>query len=420
VYGGNDSAAALGTASWNTTDDVGSHREKPQTQQRQPVAPYHLVVRSGSGWVTARQYFDKHHFAHPQKPDPPKAPPGPAWANLTEDIPPPLWANSTFPTTPTPGAFLPLSPNNVNWSINTNNQAREPSAPTKQHDQNSLLPIHSKQNRLAPAAKDTVTISPLFRPFLRLPQELQDEILFQAVGYTRRISLTHTLQVKNATRYLEAPISISKLFQISKAINQKMVPHIFSTTNFHFGMTGFTKFLWQLGPVNRSNLKHVTFHFGKQSLLHCIRWTAPDPVYEMLEPPVATHPTTLTYFWRCQLQDLMKELNLLTLTIDIGDVPLSDVPMLIRILSIAVGSVERIRVISNHGGTGMVIEENVQDLPTRFTDTSKTTWRELCQRYHSDYKHYRWHMRQLWANHDVDTRVQLDAWMDKDKIFFDS
>lgn len=151
-----------------------------------------------------------------------------------------------------------------------------------------------------------------------------------------------------------------------------------------------------------------------------MRWTAPDPVYEMLEPPVATHPTALTYFWRCQLQDLMKELNLLTLTIDIGDVPLADVPMFVRILSTAVGSVERIRVTNSHGRTGLFIEEHVQDLRTHFTDIPKMTWRELCQRYHNDYKHYRWHMRQPWANHDVDTRVQLDVWMDKDKTFFDS
>ena len=116
----------------------------------------------------------------------------------------------------------------------------------------------------------------------------------------------------------------------------------------------------------------------------------------------------------------MKELNLSTLTVDIRDVPLEDVPMLVKIMNTAMGNVERIRVIDNHVRTGILVEEFTQDLHTRFQDMLYPTWRELSLQYHNDYKHQRWHMRHALVLHDVDSRLVLDTWMNKDKAFFDS
>ncbi|KAF3040351.1 hypothetical protein E8E12_009217 [Didymella heteroderae] len=274
------------------------------------------------------------------------------------------------------------------------------------------------------SGKDIVKISPLFHPFFRLPHELQDEILYHAIGYTGKIDIHghRAVHVKNASLSLSPPVTISKLFRISKRINEHMVPHIFRTTNFHFGMTGFTNFLWQIGPTNRSHLQNLTLRFGKASLLHCVRWLAPDPLWELFEPPVATNPPGLTYFWRCQLQDLMKELTFLSLTIDIRDVPPADVPMLVRILKSAIGSIQHIRVIDD---LGTKKEPHVcnQALHRRFPDFQEPTWRELGLKYHADHKHLRWHMRHKWAHtgrDEVDVRPVLNEWMDHNRAFFDA
>ncbi|KAJ4384061.1 hypothetical protein N0V86_000906 [Didymella sp. IMI 355093] len=269
------------------------------------------------------------------------------------------------------------------------------------------------------SGKDAVSISPLFRPFLRLPQELQDEIFYHAVGYTGHVNIVRAIPVQNAGLFYKPPITISKLFRISKMINEHMIAHIFRSTNFHFGMTGFTKFLWQIGPVNRSCLQHLTFRFGKTSLLHCVRWLAPDSIWELFEPPVVTNPFALTYFWRCQIQDLMKELTLLTLTVDIGDVPLADVPMLVRVFKSAIGSIQHIRIIDNLG-SGRQSEVRNQALDKRFPDFQQPTWRELALKYHADYKHQRWHMRHKLTQSVLDARPVLEEWMDQDRLFFDA
>lgn len=441
-----------------------SHRYDNNGQQQkvrgrkdtgQSITPYQLVIRSGSGWMPARQYLDKYYFTHrtrsvrekeaaSQRPASTSSNANaqrPARANLTANF---SWATPTLPPALAnmtgnnqPSAWISLNLNNVafnlsntqppawasltanNSNLNNTNRVAEVNTPPKQLDQDEPHSARSKHTGSLFVARDTVKISPLFRSFLRLPQELQDEILYQAVGYTRTISLTCTVHVRHASSS-RSPSTISKLFRISRSINEHMGFHIFRSTNFHFGITGFTKFLWQLGPINRSNLQHLTFHFGKASLLHCIRWLAPDPIWELFEPPVATNPSTLTYFWRCQLQDLMKELNLSTLTVDIRDVPLEDVPMLVKIMNTAMGNVERIRVIDNHVRTGILVEEFTQDLHTRFQDMLYPTWRELSLQYHNDYKHQRWHMRHALVLHDVDSRLVLDTWMNKDKAFFDS
>lgn len=376
-------------------------------QQSQYVAPYKMVIRSGAGWVSAREYLDKHYFAHLARPEPRRTPREalgypqykaypryaaslpPAWMDFTADI---SW-DPQLSTTPRPLV------------------------------RNILNRTHSEDLGFSTSPRLLVTISPLFRPFLRLPLELQDAILYHAVGHTRCIRLTNKESPLNALltpTSPKPPIDMSRLFRISKTINERMTPHIFRSTNFHFGITGFTKFLWQLGPINRSRLQHLTFHFGRGSLLHCIRWLAPDKVYRMFEPPVVTSPANLTYFWRCQLRDLMKELSLLTLTIDIRDVPSADVAMLVRILETVLGSVERIRLISNHVRAPDNNEECTIELPTRFRNLPRSTWRQLSLGYYFHYKREKFHMRQVWQVADIDVSPLMQVFMDEDKAFFDS
>lgn len=444
-----------------------SHSEQKEIRSstehsiRQSVAPYLLVVRSGSGWVQAREYFDKHHFTHyaNEKRDriscfqnslvintlasaQRNARTGPVinsrnWRTATQ--PPTALANLVANTQISPlvaniansiasnlnlvsvhpSAWASLPPNNL--AVNhISRTAIVSNSPTKRIETKASLSARERHTLSSPHKTDTVMISPSFRPFLRLPQELQDEILFQAIGYRRIVSFTRAAHLKYSTQSSRAPITISKLFRISKSINRHMVPHIYRSTNFHFGATGFTKFLWQLGPTNRSDLQHLTFHFGNASLLHCIRWLAPDPIWELFEPPVATNPPTLTQFWRCQIQDLMKELSLSTMTIDIKGVPAGDVPMLVRILKAAIGSIERIRVVDEHSETHILTGEYAQALQQLSGYKQEPTWREMCLQYHRDYKHQRWHMRSVWTPHGKAVQKLMKAWMDTNKAFFDS
>jgi hypothetical protein len=327
------------------------------------------VIRSGSSWVPAREYLNKHYFARN--------------ARKSQE-------HKTF----------------------------EAIAQAQDVDQYSSRQSCPKQTVSTPCPKNSVKICPLFRPFLRLPPELQDTILYEALGYTRTIILTrHTTEFNPYAPTAPKPaITVSKLFSISKNISEHMIPHIFRSTNFHFGVTGFTSFLWQLGPRNRSKLQHLTFHFGRASLLHCIRWLAPDAIYELFEPPVATNPVNLMYFWRCQIQDLMKELNLLTLTIDIQDVPPQDVPMYTRILSTAFGSVERVRCTGGQMTTGnkpiITRKGSLQQEP-------KLTWRDMSVRYFHSYRSQKFYMRRVWQI-QADSSDFLQQCMDKNKVFFDS
>ncbi|KAJ4990417.1 hypothetical protein SVAN01_04079 [Stagonosporopsis vannaccii] len=408
-------------------------QEKMENTYCQSAMPYQLVIRSGSGWVPARQYFDRHYFVHQTRARFRSATQHSAQSNFAQSHS--MVSNSTASLANIQSAGLAglmsnngitnLTPSNSQATLTSNDSVllvRNPAVNTTSSPNRSTrtcsVPAHLSSSRHASSATGSIKISPLFRPFLRLPQELQDEILYQAVGYTRVISLTqgtHSLPASTPP-----PITVSKLFQISRAINEHMVSHIFRSTNFHFGITGFTKFLWQVGPLNRSGIRHLTFHFSKASLLHCIRWMAADPVWELFEPPVATNPPTLMYFWRCQLQDLMKELNLATLTIDIKDVPLADVPMLVRIISTAMGSVKGIHIIDSYIRSDKSIGEFTQELHLRFPHMRHFTWRDMSLQYHNDYKYQRWHMKHVLGLRDVDLRPILDTWMNKDKDFFDS
>lgn len=426
----------------------------------QYVAPYRLVIRSGSGWVQAREFFDRYHFTKSGKNQellsqysgstcpwtdlPPGGQAGSAASISTWTAPlvPAAAAHSvgntqmstlTGPTfhnggphivftgiQQSPSVILP--PNNSVYNNNIRNRLADNNGPVKQSNPRFSLSAYSKLNVPTLRLRDIVPISPLFRPFLRLPQELQDEILYRSIGYTGTMSVTRTVHPRTAVSSSKAPITVSKLFRISKTISAHFVPHIFRSTNFHFGMTGFTKFLWHIGPINRSNLRHLTFHFGIGSLLHCIRWLAPDLIWELFEPPVATNPPTLIHFWRCQLQDLLKELNLSTISIDIQDVPPRDVPMVVRILQSVLGSIGRIYVISKNSRVEFITRDCSQSV-RRQIDNARVctnTWREMSLQYHLDYKYQRWHMQHMWISKDEDLTPLLNLHMDKEKAFFDS
>jgi hypothetical protein len=412
------------------------YQANPVKQQQHPAPPYHLVVRSGSGWLSARHFFDKRHFsirAKEAKKAQARALAKAAALGVLQRRAANLLADLTahVHTAPVNQANVPAAPatsHSLAASSRTDLLTRMSNLRTQiqNSDRRSVRKTQTTESTMAgtessASAKDVVKISPLFHFFTRLPRELQDEIFYQATGYTGRISIYRANTTRPASSSSEPPITISKLFRISKAINEQMTVHIYRSTNFQFGMTGFTNFLWQIGPINRSHLQNLTFRFGKVSLLHCVRWLAPVPFWELFLPPVVTNPPSLTYFWRCQLRDLMRELTLRTLTIDIRDVPLADVPLLVQVLKSAMGSVQHIRIIDNLGSAKKPIV-STQALHRRFPDFKEVSWRELALRYHADYKHLRWHMRQKLAPYDptVDVRPILDEWMDLNRAFFDA
>jgi hypothetical protein len=223
-----------------------------------------------------------------------------------------------------------------------------------------------------PLDKDSVSIQPLFLQFLKLPLELQQMILGTAAGVTGRfLSRRRASYSRHTSTVSPSPISLATMMSISKALNSHLVPWIYHTTDFQFGTTGFTSFLWLSGPVRRAELKRVTFKFSdsyQNGLVHCLRWLAPDPILELFDPPVPTSPAALCYLWRCQLMDLAKELHLAVLTIDLYGVLDCDLPLMVRILRQAFGSVEHIRFKND----SLVVEPN-QGLK------EKRSWREECR-----------------------------------------
>ncbi|KAJ4373943.1 hypothetical protein N0V83_002682 [Neocucurbitaria cava] len=305
----------------NTKSDEG--RDTSRAPENTTHGCYKMVVRCGAGWISAREYFSKLYFNR-------------------------LEVHKASPAT------------------------------GKRFLDNSLK-MRSESLGPPPSSKVTVTVRPLFRPFSRLPSELQDMILSIAAGHTRAYNLCADPHlVHKSNRKVASPISLSTMFRISKAISKHLVPFVYHSTDFHFGLTGFTNFLWQSGPINRPEIKRLTFHFGKLALLHCIRWLAPDPVFELLEPPVVTNPPSLQYFWRCQIQDLVRELNLYTLTVDLRCIPPADIPMVVHILRNAFGSVERMVFVETdrRGGTTQVEYDDERLKPAK-----ESSWREMCKGY---------------------------------------
>lgn len=348
-----------GTETQSTFSEHGtfySHRRVPVVD-----GYYRLVVRCGAGWMTAREYFSKLYFTHLE--------------------------------------------------------ARKPRSRLRRHNRTTGdTPKHQLQRLDSQYfVKDAVTIQPLFHPFQRLPLELQEMIFKTAAGLSKNYNLCYDTHLFSERKIdSTSPISLSTMFRVSKMLNSQLVPFVLHSVDFHFGLTGFTNFLWQSGPVNRPEIRRITFHFGKLALLHCIRWLAPDPVFELLEPPVVTNPRSLQYFWRCQIQDLAREMNLLTLTLDLKSMPAADVPMVTRILGNAFGSVGRIRFIETdkQGNSEIVGSEDAR------LDGLKhqQSWRVLCAGYFERHKRHqyfsKWELMNLGGE-------QLDMLMDLEKEAFD-
>ncbi|CBX94601.1 hypothetical protein IAQ61_009562 [Plenodomus lingam] len=332
-----------------TSDCLPNPQPPPGKYSSIPDGYYKLVVRCGSGWMSAREYFNKLHFSS-------------------------LLVQKTLsPSTPNNGSL------------------------------DKILANRSKTLGTPPRLKDTVPIQPLFHPFTRLPPELQELILFTAT------SLFGTYNMCNDTRLFPQPdsnnaqlstsnlqssqscISLSTLLLISPHLNRALIPYIFAATTFHFGLTGFTNFLWQAGPQNRPRIRRLAFHFGKSALLHCVRWLAPDHVFELFEPPVVTTPQSLQYFWRCQIQDLANEVHLLSLTVDVRNMPVQDLGMVVKILKVVFGTVERVRFVeTERNGRVKVLDEEDERVKMAMEGG---TWREMCRGYFQRYSRHQYLMR---------------------------
>ncbi|KAH5280240.1 hypothetical protein HBI72_017450 [Parastagonospora nodorum] len=320
---------------------------------------YKLVIRCGAGWMSARDYFSKLYISR-----------------------------------------LDVQLNNPVGRL--------------EHDEH----LTHRSRALGPAATDddSVTIRPLFHAFQKLPAELKELILMTAAGlsgsYDLRSDDYGTLQPGGKDR---AAISLSTLFRVSKNITDHLQTHIYHSTDFHFGLTGFTNFLWQSGPEKRHEIRRLTFHFGKLALLHCIRWLAPDAIFLLFEPPVATNPRSLQYFWRCQIQDLVKDLHLFTLTVDIKQIDRTDLPMMIAIMKSAFGSIEKLRFVEtdNKGITTPVTLDDKRLSELR----KKHTWRQMCLEYYEAHRvHSYFYKFELLKGQVKD----LEAIMAKENTFFNT
>jgi hypothetical protein len=324
---------------------------------------YNLVIRFGSGWLSARDYFNKLYFRH-----------------LAARL---------------PGGHNHCITDTADYVFRIRSQALGP----------------------PPSERDTVPIQPLFHPFQRLPAELQDMILMTAAGLTRDYDLTNDPR-RNLHNSPKRAVSLSTMLRISRHVHTTMRPHILHSTIFHFGLSGTTTFLWQSGPVYRPHIKRLAFHFGRNALLHCVRWLAADPIFELLDPPRPSGGIGLPLFWRCQLRALAKEVHLLELIVDIEGIPKEDLAMVVRILREAFGSVERVKFVDGFvpGKTGAV---EMGD--ERLADVGTGVWRELVKGYIERYRRsigwHNWHFKM-----DLVTlkEGEVDLLMDKETEFFDS
>ncbi|ORX98074.1 hypothetical protein BCR34DRAFT_607053 [Clohesyomyces aquaticus] len=298
---------------------------------------YRLLVRYGAGWIPAREYFDKIYFSRRNRRDLPYDP------RVAHDI------------------------------------SRRSSAPPSPKTQE----------------KDEVGIGPLFPQFFNLPTEIQHTILgfvldkreyFKPASHTSfgnfvstdtRLGTifgytTERRKRRCTGKHAAAPAPntpISTVFLISKSLNQHLVPWIYRTTNFYFEDRGLTHFLWTSGPVNRGNIKKLTLEFGSTAVLHCLRWYAPDPIFELFD---ITLGDPKQYLWRCQIQDLVRELHLSVLDIDIDYIKPEFIPFVARVLRRAFASVQTLRF------TVMGVVLRVDDKRLDQVNPEKT-WAELCR-----------------------------------------
>lgn len=127
-----------------------------------------------------------------------------------------------------------------------------------------------------------------------------------------------------------------------------------------------------------------------------------------------TTPRSLQYFWRCQIQDLAREVKLLSLTVDLRNIPTADVPMVVRILKSVFGGVQYLRfIVSDREGATTTLnldDERLQALKEGHT------WRQLCAGYFERHKRHQYFSK--WDLLRLESE-DLEALMDKDKERFD-
>ncbi|KAJ4293225.1 hypothetical protein N0V90_008507 [Kalmusia sp. IMI 367209] len=337
-------------------------------------AKYSMVVRCGAGWMSARDFLNKEFFVLLQ-------------AERKKKTLKDFWSKNKMPP-----VINPKDPEG-------NNKARV----------QALVPV--------PDSRNSVSVSPSFHPFLRLPQELQNMIWIRAAGLTgmyrpcRHRTSDYPVPHIHENFYAKpnSPITLSTMLRVSKALNTHMASWVYRTTKFHFELTGFTNFLWISGPTNRANLRRVTFKFSSLAPLHCLRWLAPDPVFLLFDPPAYTSPHGLQYFWRCQIQDLARDLHLHTLTLDLQGVQPNHVQMVVRVLRQAFGSVEFVKFQED----GKDIDEEHWRLDGLRGNKS---WRDMCKEWFSTYKNNQGYMSDKRRGM---TMGDLERDMDADKDFFD-
>lgn len=361
-----------------------AHSQRAQRQivvrlfpPRKEDARYAMVVRCASGWMAARDFFTKEYFLQLQV------------ERKARDFKG-AWDKDKKPGAP--------------YARTAAGREATGAARKQEVRATSASQVHQQSG-------NSVKISPVFHRFLNLPQEIQDMIWVTAAGLTGiyRPCRHRTTDIPVLNPSPKSPITPSTMLRVCKSLYAHMAPWIYRTTRFHFELTGFTNFLWISGPENRKNLRRVTFKFSSLAPLHCLRWLSPDPVFMLFDPPAYTSPHGLQYFWRCQIQDLARELHLHTLTLDLQGVQPNHVQMVVRILQHAFGSVQHIRFQED----GKDIEECHWRLEG--LKVSKT-WRELCRQWYTAYSPNQGYMSDSRRAKSI---AELEGDMDAETGFFD-
>ncbi|KAF2814762.1 uncharacterized protein BDZ99DRAFT_494675 [Mytilinidion resinicola] len=208
---------------------------------------------------------------------------------------------------------------------------------TRAQNRNRCGSVTRRRPRLA-SDEFPVTVRPLFNKFTLLPIELQQWIFELAMGNGEEVKPHSSRQSRAVGRPVD-DVSIAKLLTLSRSINCHITPWFFRTTTFHFGTQHLTTFLRQIGPINRSELRKLSFSFGRYALIHVLRFFTPNQVFELFNPLL----TPQQHFWRVLLQDSMRELNLAVLTIKVDHIIKRDVSAIEKSLVTSFGSVGRVK-----------------------------------------------------------------------------
>ncbi|KAF2654334.1 hypothetical protein K491DRAFT_717264 [Lophiostoma macrostomum CBS 122681] len=332
---------------------------------------YRLLMRSGSGWMGAREVLEKEYFA------------------------------------------------------NRRIAGREYRHAYDYHHRNVALAERSRLLGPKPDGKDAVMIGPLFHPFLRLPIELQQYILALAVnktemhqpGKNRHSGFYSYVENHNqgGVRYrrkVRSPTKFPHVLCLSKSLNSHLNPYFYRTTTFYFETQGFTSFLWSIGPDNRRQVKKITLAFGAFALLHCMRWFVPDEIFEAIGPQLGLKPLGMQYFWRCQIRDFIRELRLKMLNIDLTYVPKEDLPIIVRALRTCFADVEAIGFIYD----GFAVAKG--DPQLRLLSEEKS-WGELCKDAFLRYQNAAHHSN-MFRTEVRDMSIEnFEAQLAPNKVFFE-